>query len=135
MSLATTIGAGTLLGTVLAIGVYTAFAPDDTVPAAVEVAPTYGPVPTPTVTVEAEDCADPAVLEDGECVLHAPGPTVTVTPAPAPAPAPAAAARVTSDGYAEYEDGEHEDEHEDGEHEDEHEHEDHEDEPGEHDDD
>ncbi len=132
MSLATTIGAGTLLGTVLAIGVYTAVAPDDTVPAAVEVAPTYGPVPTPTVTVEAEDCADPAVLEDGECVLHAPGPTVTVTPAPAPAPA--AAARVTSDGYAEYEDGEHEDgehEHEDGEHE----HEDHEDEPGEHDDD
>ena len=127
MSLATTIGAGTLLGTVLAIGVYTAVAPDDTVPAAVEVAPTYGPVPTPTVTVEAEGCADPAVLEDGECVVHAPGPTVTVTPAaPAPAPAPAAAARATSDGYAEHEDGEHEDEHE---------HEDHEDEPGEHDDD
>ena len=123
MSLATTIGAGTLLGTVLAIGVYTAVAPDDTVPAAVEVAPTYGPVPTPTVTVEAEGCADPAVLEDGECVVHAPGPTVTVTPA---APAPAAAARATSDGYAEHEDGEHEDEHE---------HEDHEDEPGEHDDD
>ena len=125
MSLATTIGAGTLLGTVLAIGVYTAVAPDDTVPAAVEVAPTYGPVPTPTVTVEAEGCADPAVLEDGECVVHAPGPTVTVTPA---APAPAAAARATSDGYAEHEDGEHEGEHE-------HEHEDHEDEPGEHDDD
>jgi len=125
VSLATTIGAGTLLGTVLAIGVYTAVAPDDTVPAAVEVAPTYGPVPTPTVTVEAEGCADPAVLEDGECVVHAPGPTVTVTPA-APAPAPAAAARATSDGYAEHEDGEHEDEHE---------HEDHEDEPGEHDDD
>jgi hypothetical protein len=125
VSLATTIGAGTLLGTVLAIGVYTAVAPDDTVPAAVEVAPTYGPVPTPTVTVEAEGCADPAVLEDGECVVHAPGPTVTVTPA---APAPAAAARATSDGYAEHEDGEHEDEHE-------HEHEDHEDEPGEHDDD
>jgi hypothetical protein len=123
VSLATTIGAGTLLGTVLAIGVYTAVAPDDTVPAAVEVAPTYGPVPTPTVTVEAEGCADPAVLEDGECVVHAPGPTVTVTPA---APAPAAAARATSDGYAEHEDGEHEDEHE---------HEDHEDEPGEHDDD
>ena len=128
MSLATTIGAGTLLGTVLAIGVYTAVAPDDTVPAAVEVAPTYGPVPTPTVTVEAEGCADPAVLEDGECVVHAPGPTVTVTPA---APAPVAAARATSDGYAEHEDGEHEGEHE---HED-HEHEDHEDEPGEHDDD
>jgi hypothetical protein len=127
VSLATTIGAGTLLGTVLAIGVYTAVAPDDTVPAAVEVAPTYGPVPTPTVTVEAEGCADPAVLEDGECVVHAPGPTVTVTPA-APAPAPAAAARATSDGYAEHEDGEHEGEHE-------HEHEDHEDEPGEHDDD
>jgi hypothetical protein len=123
VSLATTIGAGTLLGTVLAIGVYTAVAPDDTVPAAVEVAPTYGPVPTPTVTVEAEGCADPAVLEDGECVVHAPGPTVTVTPA---APAPAAAARATSDGYAEHEGGEHEDEHE---------HEDHEDEPGEHDDD
>jgi hypothetical protein len=125
VSLATTIGAGTLLGTVLAIGVYTAVAPDDTVPAAVEVAPTYGPVPTPTVTVEAEGCADPAVLEDGECVVHAPGPTVTVTPA-APAPAPVAAARATSDGYAEHEGGEHEDEHE---------HEDHEDEPGEHDDD
>ncbi len=126
MSLATTIGAGTLLGTVLAVGIYAAVAPDDPVPAAVEVAPTFGPVPTPTVTVEADDCVDPAVLEDDECVVHEPGPTVTAPPAPTPGPqvaAPAAAARVTSDAYAEHEDGEHED------------HEDHEDEPGEHDDD
>jgi hypothetical protein len=149
VSLATTIGAGALLGTVLAVGVYNVVAPSDAVPASVEVAPTYAPVPTPTVTEEAEDCVDPAVLEDDECVVHKPGPTVTVTPAPvrqpqvaAPAPAPAApvapaaAARATSEGYGEHEDGDHEEsDHEDGDHEDrDHEDGEHHDDGDEHDD-
>lgn len=84
MSLATTIGAGALLGTVLAVGVYNVVSPADTVPASVGVAPTYAPVPTPTVTEQAEDCVDPAVLEDDECVVHVPGPTITVAPATGP---------------------------------------------------
>ena len=86
MSLATTIGAGTLLGGLLAVGVYTAIAPSDAVPASAHVVPTYAPVPTPTVTAEAKDCVAPAVLEDDECVVHQPGPTVTLPAVPAPAP-------------------------------------------------
>ncbi len=78
MSLATTIGAGTLLGGLLAVGVYSALAPADTVNASVKGAPTYAPVPTRTVEVEAEDCVGKAVLEGDECVLHVPGPTVTI---------------------------------------------------------
>ena len=149
MSLATTIGAGALLGTVLAVGVYNVVAPSDAVPASVEVAPTYAPVPTPTVTEEAEDCVDPAVLEDDECVVHKPGPTVTLAPAPAPAPATTthreSGTKGTSDSHEygdddsqgeEYGDdsqgedeSEHEGDHEDGDHED-----DHEDDGDEHDD-
>lgn len=149
MSLATTVGAGALLGTVLAVGVYTAVAPADQVPASVEVAPTYDPVPTPTVTVEAEDCESPAVLEDDECVVHEPGPTVTVTPTAVPAPAPATHRSEPTREYGDddsqgEDDGRGEYEHEDADHEDsddddsEHEdadHEDHDDDGGEHDDD
>ena len=156
MSLATTIGAGALLGTVLAVGVYNVVAPSDAVPASVEVAPTYAPVPTPTVTEEAEDCVDPAVLEDDECVVHKPGPTVTLAPARAPAPVPAttthreSGTKGTSDSHEygdddsqgeEYGDdsrgedeSEHEGDHEDGDHEDGDHEDDHEDDGDEHDD-
>jgi len=154
VSLATTIGAGALLGTVLAVGVYNVVAPSDAVPASVEVAPTYAPVATPTVTEEAEDCVDPAVLEDDECVVHKPGPTVTLAPAPAPAPATTthreSGTKGTSDSHEygdddsqgeEYGDdsrgedeSEHEGDHEDGDHEDGDHEDDHEDDGDEHDD-
>lgn len=152
MSLATTIGAGALLGTVLAVGVYNVVAPSDAVPASVEVAPTYAPIPTPTVTEEAEDCVDPAVLEDDECVVHKPGPTVTLAPAPAPATTThrESATRGTSDSREygdddsqgeEYGDdsqgedeSEHEGDHEDGDHEYGDHEDDHEDDGDEHDD-
>jgi hypothetical protein len=136
MSLATTIGAGTLLGGLLAVGVYTAIAPSDAVPASVHVAPTYAPVPTPTVTVEAEDCVAPAVLEDDECVVHQAGPTTTL---PAMPVAPARTHDATTaprgdddaddqkgteagddDSQGEDQESEHEsDHHDDGDHEDE----------------
>ncbi|MBM6400309.1 hypothetical protein [Phycicoccus sonneratiae] len=77
MSLSTTIATGTLLGAVLAGGVYAATAPSDQVSATVPVAPTFAPVPTPTVTKLA-DCLKPAKLEHGICVTHKPGPTVTL---------------------------------------------------------
>lgn len=152
MSLATTIGAGALLGTVLAVGVYNVVAPSDAVPASVEVAPTYAPVPTPTVTEEAEDCVDPAVLEDDECVVHKPGPTVTLAPAPAPATTThrESGTKGTSDSHEygdddsqgeEYGDdsqgedeSEHEGDHEDGDHEYGDHEDDHEDDGDEHDD-
>jgi hypothetical protein len=152
VSLATTIGAGALLGTVLAVGVYNVVAPSDAVPASVEVAPTYAPVPTPTVTEEAEDCVDPAVLEDDECVVHKPGPTVTLAPAPAPATTThrESGTKGTSDSHEygdddsqgeEYGDdsqgedeSEHEGDHEDGDHEYGDHEDDHEDDGDEHDD-
>jgi hypothetical protein len=152
VSLATTIGAGALLGTVLAVGVYNVVAPSDAVPASVKVAPTYAPVPTPTVTEEAEDCVDPAVLEDDECVVHKPGPTVTLAPAPAPATTThrESGTKGTSDSHEygdddsqgeEYGDdsqgedeSEHEGDHEDGDHEDGDHEDDHEDDGDEHDD-
>ncbi|HET7761215.1 MAG TPA: hypothetical protein VFL46_02575 [Phycicoccus sp.] len=134
MSLATTIGAGTLLGGLLAVGVYTAIAPSDAVPASVHVAPTYAPVPTPTVTVEAEDCVAPAVLEGDECVVHQAGPTTTL---PAMPVAPARTHDATTaprgdddadeqngteagdDSHGEDQESEHEsDHHDDGDHED-----------------
>ncbi len=140
MSLATTIGAGTLLGGILAVGVYSALAPADTVSASVPAAPTYAPVPTRTVSVESEDCVGKAVLVGDECVLHVPGPTVTIpaattaraeeshsssgtttTSAPPRTAGPATTTTAGSDdGYAEQEDGEDES-HEDGEHEEDHE--------------
>ena len=134
MSLATTIGAGTLLGGLLAVGVYTAIAPSDAVPASVHVAPTYAPVTTPTVTVEAEDCVAPAVLEGDECVVHQAGPTTTLPAMPvAPARTHDATTAARGDDDADDQDGteagddsqgedqesEHEsDHHDDGDHED-----------------
>jgi hypothetical protein len=86
VSLSTTIAAGTLLGGLLAGGVYAATAPSDQVPATSRVAPTYGPVPTPVLT-ELADCEEPATLEDGVCVTNVPGPTVTLPATTRPAPA------------------------------------------------
>lgn len=125
MSLATTVGAGALLGSILAVGVYTALAPSDQGLASAPAAPAYAAVPTPTVTRLADGCDAPAVLEDGECVVHEPGPTVTLAPSPvaaAPAPGGSAPSRsAATSGESEHEDGEHEDgEHEDHEHEGEH---------------
>lgn len=143
MSLATNIGAGVLLGGVLAAGLYGALAPGDAVPASTSAEPTFGPVPTPTVTKEAENCVSPAVLKGDECVVTVPGPTVTLA---ARTPEREAAVRTyastTSSGTTtttgtssdpsspayqeddqyEHEDGEHED-HEDGDSEDQYEHE------------
>ncbi|HMM97145.1 MAG: hypothetical protein IE926_16390 [Micrococcales bacterium] len=93
MSLSTTIATGTLLGGLLAVGVYAATAPSDQVAATVKVAPTFGPVPTPTVTHLAP-CAAPAKLEHGVCVTHVPGPTFTV-------PASVRSSSSTSDRTAE----------------------------------
>ncbi|GIL33956.1 hypothetical protein [Phycicoccus sp. DTK01] len=87
MSLTTTIATGTLVGGLLAVGVYAATAPSDQVAATVKVAPSYPPVPTPTVTHLAA-CAKPAKLEHGACVTHVPGPTITL-PATNVAAAPA----------------------------------------------
>lgn len=87
MSLTTTIATGTLVGGLLAVGVYAATAPSDQVAATVKVAPSYPPVPTPTVTHLA-GCTKPAKLEHGVCVTHVPGPTITL-PARVVAAAPA----------------------------------------------
>ncbi len=96
MSLSTTIATGTLLGGLLAVGVYATTAPSDQVSATVPVAPTYGPVPTPTVT-QVADCVSPAKLEHGVCVTHKPGPTITIPAAAQPAGTTRApAARSTS---------------------------------------
>jgi hypothetical protein len=145
MSLATTIGAGTLLGGLLAVGVYSALAPADAVPASTKAGPTYAPVPTRTVEIEAEDCVGKAVLEGDECVLHVPGPTVTLPAATtrseesrsssgSTSSAPTSSYDDDSDSQGEDESGDYEDQnesedesHEDGEHED-GQYEDHEDE-------
>ena len=119
MSLAPSIGAGTLVGGLLAAAVYLSLAPDPA-PAATSVTPaaSFAPVPTPTVTEEASDCRAPAELEAGECVLRVPGPTVV---AAAPDPSPRATDHEREDGEddhgREHEGGE--DDH-GGEHEDDH---------------
>ena len=99
MSLATTIGAGTLIGGVAAFAVYAAAAPSDQAPAAVSVPASFAPVPTVTVTQTADDCVAPAVVKGDECVVVKPGPTVVVTdPAPvAPVPAPRTASDQADD--------------------------------------
>ncbi len=95
MSLSTTIATGTLLGGLLAAGVYAATAPSDQLSATVPVAPTFGPVPTPTITHVAK-CVKPASLEHGVCVTHVPGPTITLPALPGPARVEAAAPRTST---------------------------------------
>ena len=121
MSLPFAVGAGTLVGAVAALGIYSAIGPDDLGHASAPAAPTFAPVPTPTVT-QLADCIAPAVLKKGVCVTTEPGPRITSAP-PAPS-APTTVQRTTRAPAATTEpaeehddDGDHEDEH-DGEHED-----------------
>ncbi|MFL6165105.1 MAG: hypothetical protein ACJ710_02400 [Ornithinibacter sp.] len=67
MSLIRTVTAGALVGSVAALGIFVSLGPDDMGRAAAPAAPTYGPVPTPTVTRLA-DCTPPAKLKKGVCV-------------------------------------------------------------------
>ena len=129
MSLIRAVTTGSLIGVATAVGIFVAAGPDDLGRVAAPAAPTFAPVPTPTVT-QLADCEKPAVLKKGICVTTKPGPPITVaapssgggspTPAPrtaprtAPAPAPA-----TTDEDQEQHDDDAEDEHED-EHEDDH---------------
>ncbi|MFN2344291.1 MAG: hypothetical protein ABR616_01075 [Dermatophilaceae bacterium] len=80
MSLSTTIGAGLLIGGVAALAVYASAAPMDEETFTLPAVPTFAPVPTPTVTMMAQNCEAPAVLIEGACVLTTPGPTIQVTP-------------------------------------------------------
>ena len=94
MTLTRAVSAGTLVGAAAALSIYAAVGPDDLGRVAAPAAPTFAPVPTPTVT-QLADCVAPAVLKKGVCVTTKPGPVVVV-PATAPrAPAPARAPRTT----------------------------------------
>ncbi len=67
MSLIRTVTAGALVGSVAALGIFVSVGPDDMGRAAAPAAPTYAPVPTPTVT-QLADCKPPAKLKKGVCV-------------------------------------------------------------------
>ena len=116
MSLPFAVGAGTLVGAVAALGIYSAIGPDDLGRASAPAAPTFAPVPTPTVT-QLADCIAPAVLKKGVCVTTEPGPRITSAP-PAPS-APTTAQRTTRAPAATAEPAEERDD-DDGDHEDEH---------------
>ena len=116
MSLPFAVGAGTLVGAVAALGIYSATGPDDVGRASVPAAPTFAPVPTPTVT-QLADCVAPAVLKKGLCVTTKPGPRIT-SASPAPS-APTTVQRTTRAPAATTEPAEEHDD--DGDREDEHE--------------
>jgi len=125
VSLVRAVTTGTLVGAATAIGIFVTAGPDDLGRAAAPVAPTFAPVPTPTVT-QLADCTPPAVLTKGVCVTTKPGPKITVAApstssptsaprtaprtAPDPAPAPAPAATAEQDPS---DDDSHEDDHDD----------------------
>ncbi len=67
MSLIRTVTAGALVGSVAALGIFVSLGPDDMGRAAAPAAPTFAPVPTPTVT-QLADCTPPAKLKKGVCV-------------------------------------------------------------------
>ena len=96
MSLIRAVTTGSLVGVATAVGIFVAAGPDDLGRAAAPAAPTFAPVPTPTVT-QLADCAPPAVLKKGVCVTTKPGPKITVaapsTGAPTSAPRTAPARR------------------------------------------
>ena len=73
MSLIRAVTAGTLVGAAAALGIFVAVGPDDLGRAAAPAAPTFAPVPTPTVT-QLADCTPPAVLTKGVCVTTEAGP-------------------------------------------------------------
>ena len=67
MSAIRTVTAGALVGSVAALGIFVSIGPDDMGRAAAPAAPTFAPVPTPTVTHLAA-CTPPAKLKKGVCV-------------------------------------------------------------------
>lgn len=104
MSLIRTVTAGALVGSVAALGIFVSLGPDDMGRAAAPAAPTYAPVPTPTVT-ELADCTPPAKLKKGVCVTtkvvsgsaavaatgaptSSPRSTPRTSPTPTPTPSP-----------------------------------------------
>ena len=91
MSLIRTVTAGALVGSVAALGIFVSLGPDDMGRAAAPAAPTYAPVPTPTVT-QLADCAPPAKLKKGVCVTTK---VVTRTAAVASTGAPTSSPRTT----------------------------------------
>lgn len=125
MSLIRAVTTGSLIGVATAVGIFVAAGPDDLGRVAAPAAPTFAPVPTPTVT-ELADCEKPAVLKKGICVTTKPGPVVIVAPpvtgsttsaprsaprtAPRTATAPAPAPEATDEDQEHHDDdGEHED--------------------------
>jgi hypothetical protein len=97
VSLTRAVTAGTLVGVVTAFGIFVTSGPDNLGRAAAPAAPTFAPVPTPTVT-ELADCEKPAVLKKGICVTtkvvasvgaSASSGSRTAAPRTASAPAPA----------------------------------------------
>ena len=89
MSLIRTVTAGALVGSVAALGIFVSLGPDDMGRAAAPAAPTYAPVPTPTVT-QLADCTPPAKLKKGVCVttkvVSVSGSAVASTGAPTSSP-------------------------------------------------
>jgi hypothetical protein len=91
VSLIRTVTAGALVGSVAALGIFVSLGPDDMGRAAAPAAPTYAPVPTPTVT-QLADCTPPAKLKKGVCVTTK---VVTRTAAVASTGAPTSSPRST----------------------------------------
>ena len=91
MSLIRTVTAGALVGSVAALGIFVSIGPDDMGRAAAPAAPTFAPVPTPTVT-QLADCTPPAKLKKGVCVTTK---VVTRTAAVASTGAPTSSPRTT----------------------------------------
>jgi eukaryotic-like serine/threonine-protein kinase len=91
VSLIRTVTAGALVGSVAALGIFVSVGPDDMGRAAAPAAPTFAPVPTPTVT-ELADCTPPAKLKKGVCVTTE---VVTRTAAVVSSGAPTSAGRTT----------------------------------------
>jgi len=105
VSLIRTVTAGAFVGSVAALGIFMSLGPDDMGRAAAPSAPTYAPVPTPTVT-QLADCTPPAKLKKGVCVTTktvtatvgaaavassgAPTSSPRTTPRPSPSPSPSA---------------------------------------------
>ena len=125
MSLVRAVVLGTLVGAVAALAIFVSIGPDDLGRAAVPAAPTFAPVPTPTVT-ELADCTPPAVLKKGVCVTTKPGPKLVV-PDPVSRRAPTTAARTAPDPGVSDDQQEHDDDHGDDDGDDDHEGDDHDD--------
>ncbi|HET7820204.1 MAG TPA: hypothetical protein VFL10_01660 [Ornithinibacter sp.] len=111
MSLIRAVTTGSLVGVATAVGIFVAAGPDDLGRVAAPAAPTFAPVPTPTVT-QLADCEKPAVLKKGICVTTKPGPKVTAaapssgstTSAPRTAPRPAPAPATTDEDQEQHDD-------------------------------